>query len=188
MEEEVCEHRGWEGPDDEWHQYAVSWAGTEREDTLLEPPVTQMMVVDGEGVAFVDGKRDLTDWTHKYGSWDEESTIIPWPDPTVGKRPCHFRILADIPPRYVTIIGAPGVNPDNGKLVDGLTYECGRFGHRPCARLNDDGFVEIYPIPEVLLDSPYLLIQGHWNTHPKDRIEPAHGHLMSAWLFNFSEE
>ena len=58
VNEEVCEHRGWEGPDDEWNQYPTSWSGTEVEDTLLEPPVIQMMVVDGEGeVSFVEGYR-----------------------------------------------------------------------------------------------------------------------------------
>ena len=191
VEEEVCEHRGWEGPNDEWNQYPVSYSYTEHEDTLLEPPVVQMMVVDREDVAFVDGKRYSVDWAHKYGSWYEDPTIIPWPDPTVGKRPCHFRILADIPPRRATIVGAPSVNPDNGWMArDGrLVYECGRGGDRPCAHLDDDGFVEVYPIPEAILDSPYIIIQGHWIVHPKDRIEePVRAHLSVTWLFSFSEE
>ena len=189
VEEEVCEHRGWEGPDDEWNQYPTSWSGTEHEDTLLEPPVVQMMVVGEEGEAsFVEGFRFETDWTHRYGSWYELATTYLWPDSEVGKRPCHFRILADIPPRRVTIIGGPDVDPDSGKMVSGFSYECGRGGDRPCAHLDDDGFVEIYPIPEAILDSPYLLIQGHWNTHPKDWIEPDHVHLMAAYLFNFSGE
>ena len=191
VEEEVCEHRGWEGPDDEWNQYPTSWSGTEIEDTLLEPPVVQMMVADGEGEdSFVEGYRFKTDWTHKYGSWDELPTTWLWPDPEAGKRPCHFRILADIPPRGVTVVGASGMDPDNGWLTgERLVYECGRFGHRPCTHLDDDGFVEIYPIPEAILDSPYLIIQGHWWIHPKDWIGPGHGHLMAAaYLFNFSEE
>ncbi len=187
-EEEVCERRGWEGPDDEWNQYPTSWSTTEPEDTILEPPVAQMTVVDGEGEAFVEGYRFQTEWTHKYGSWDELPTAYLWPDSEVGKRPCNFRIMTDIPPRRVTIIGGPGVDPYSGKLVSGLTYECGRGGDRPCAHLSDNGFVEVYPIPEAILDSPYLIIQGHWWVHPKDRIEPAHAHLLAAWLFNFSEE
>ena len=190
VEEEVCEHRGWEGPNDEWNQYPVSYSYTEHEDTLLEPPVVQMMVVDGEGeVSFVEGYRFQTEWTHKHGSWEEIPPTLQWPDSEVGKRPCHFRILADIPPRGVSLGAAPGIDPDSGEFVDGFSYECGRGGDRPCAHLDDDGFVEVYPIPEAILDSPYLIIQGHWNVHPKDMIEdPIRAQMMAAYLFNFSEE
>ena len=190
MEDEVCEHRGWEGPDDEWNQYPVSSTYSEPDETLLEPPVTQMMVVDGEEVAFVEGYRFETDWIHKYGSIYDLFDSVSWPDPVeLGGRPCHFRILTDIPPWYVTLVGAPGVDPSNGWMVgERIIYECGRFGYRTCAHLNDDGFVEIYPIPESLMDSPYLMIQGHWFTHPKDRVEPAYGHLLAMYLFNFSED
>ena len=190
VEEELCEHRGWEGPDDEWNQYPVSYSYTEHEGTLLEPPIIQMMVVDGEGeVSFVEGYRFQTEWTHKYGSWEEIPTTLQWPDSEVGKRPCHFRILADIPPRQVSLGAAPGIDPDSGEFVDGFSYECGRGGDRPCAHLKDDGFVEVYPIPEAILDSPYLMIQGHWSVHPKDMIEePVRPIMMAAYMFNFSEE
>ncbi len=194
-EVELCEHRGWPGPEDDWSQYEIQSAPFVKADnSLLKPPVVQMLVENGEIETFTDGKLFTAHWVNKYTRLELDQTLpVPWPDPTSGRFPCHVRMLTDKLPWSVTIVGLSSADVDvvtGEPLTDGIRYECGRFGHRPCVHLNDEGFVEIHPIPQPLLDLPYLVVFAMWMIHPYERTgQPEDPPSMFAtWLFRFSEE
>ena len=192
---DLCEHRGWPGPEDDWSQYEIQSAPFVRaENSLIKPPVVQMLVEDGENEAFVDGELFTAHWVNKYTRLERAQTLpVPWPDPTDGRFPCHVRALTDKLPWSVTIVGLTSVDVDavtGEPISDGIRYECGQFGNRPCVHLNDDGFVEIHPIPQPLLDLPYMVVFAMWMIHPYDRTgQPEDPPSMFAtWLFRFPEK
>lgn len=193
--EATCTHGRWDGPDDDWADYAVlSSAYIKGEPTLFEPPTVQMVLEDGAGERYVDGAIYFADWITKRRRMTVEPVEpILWPDPSPGP-PCHVRVLTDILPNWVSVTGTPadaidpktGVPPDETAVV---RYECGRFGDRPCVHLNDDGFVELRPIPAALLDLPYITVWASWSVGLEDRDESpgAPASVYASWLFRFAE-
>ena len=195
--EASCTHGRWDGPDDDWADYAVlssAYIKGEGEPTLFEPPTVQMVLEDGAGERYVDGAIYFADWiTKRRRITVEPVEPAPWPDPSPGP-PCHFRVLADVLPNWVSVSGTPadaidpetGVPPDETAVV---RYECGRFGDRPCVHLNEDGFVELRPIPADLLDLPYIAVWASWSVALEDRDDSpdAPASAYATWLFRFAE-
>ena len=189
----MCEHRGWPGPDDDWSQYEVQNASFARpEGVPFQPPVTQVADQDDESATFTDGALLTADWIHKDIRLEQRPTEPwPWPASDSFKSPCHVRMLTDKQPFSVTIIGYEEVDHDTGEpeIRTGIRYECGRAEPRPCVHLNDDGFVEIHPIPIAILHTPYLIVFATWSIHPFERgDQPGDPATASAsWLFHFPE-
>ena len=195
--EATCTHGRWDGPDDDWADYAVlssAYIKGEGEPTLFEPPTVQMVLEDGAGERYVDGAIYFADWiTKRRRMTVEPIEPVLWPNPSPGP-PCHFRALTDVLPNWVSVTGTPadaidpktGVPPDETAIV---RYECGRFGERPCVHLNDDGLVELRPIPAALLDLPYISVWASWSVALEDRDDSpgAPASVYASWLFRFAE-
>ena len=193
--EASCTHGRWDGPDDDWASYAVLSSGYVREQpTLFEPPTVQMVLEDGAGATYVEGALYFADWVTKRRRMTVEPIEpAPWPVPLAGP-PCHVRVLTDVMPNWVSVSGTPAdaIDPETGVPPDETAvvwYECGRFGDRPCVHLNDDGLVELRPIPAALLDLPYITVFASWSVALEDRDDSpsAPASVSASWLFRFAE-
>ncbi len=201
---EVCAHKNWPGPDDDWMDYPYSSPFVKETPPPPGPPTVQMVVEDESGETFVDGVLFYSDWVIGdirtiYDPMELDVVeSMPWPDAADVSPPCHVRILANTLPSDVGIIGfaadfldpVTGLPPDD--LLDPWTlrYECGRFGDRVCVHFNEDGLVEIYPIPAPLLDLPYLIVFAVWPTLYEYRMEHLEepGSVRANWLFQFPDK
>ena len=196
----MCDHRDWQGPDNDWlgYGYQVSTPASGLQRTPHEVPKAQMVTEDEPGESYVEGILYTTEWFVEGAPVFIEGDIpAPWPESAKSDPPCHLRILADFMPLSVTIMGfADGDLDQETRLPSdegsgGLRYECGRVGDRVCVHLNDDGFVEIYPIPAPLLELPNIAALITWPIHPSDMPNDSNNitpHFSQAtWLFRFAE-
>ena len=193
--EASCTHGRWDGPEDDWADYAVlSSAYVRAQPTLFEPPTVQMVLEDGAGERYVEGALYFADWiTKRQRMTVDPIEPAPWRAPSPGP-PCHVRVLTDVMPNWVSVSGTPAdaIDPKTGVPSDETAvalYECGRFGDRPCVHLNDDGIVELRPIPAALLDLPYITVFASWSVAPEDRDDSpgAPASVSASWLFHFAE-
>ncbi len=192
----MCGHRDWMGPDDEWRDYQMVAPTFRAQRTPLEIPSARMAVESESGVSYVDGALYTAEWFAEDGDAIIEPSIpVLWPKPAKTERPCHMLILTDYMPLTVMMMGfsSDAINPETGFPLDEgaptLGYQCGRFGTRECVHLNEDGFVELYPIPAPLMDLPYIVALITWQLHPADREGKPNDPVESqaTWLFRFAE-